>query len=197
MRKIPIKRIRDSHPQLGTKEECYLNHYKMVYKIARRYEHLRKYGIDMDDLISEGTIGLLNAYDRFDIEKTTAKMFSTFAYPYIRGFILRYLEGRAQLIHIPYHSNENPKTIININRKVRFKDGSSLEVSEIIPINEDSTRLQIECFIESLPQKEQTTTTMLMAGFTAEMIGQKIGVSSNTVGTYKKIIGKKYLEMAR
>lgn len=51
MRKIATKRIRDSHPQLGTKEDCIKDHFNMVRDIANQYDHLQAFGIDMDDLL--------------------------------------------------------------------------------------------------------------------------------------------------
>ena len=39
---------------------------RLVIKIARSYENL---GLDLEDLISEGNIGLVSAVDRFDPEK--------------------------------------------------------------------------------------------------------------------------------
>ncbi|MHA6530218.1 sigma-70 family RNA polymerase sigma factor [Paenibacillus sp. BAC0078] len=197
MRKIETTRIRDTHPQLGTKEECYKKHYKMVHKVANRYQHLRFYGVDMDDLISEGTIGLLNAYDRFDPTKTKAQKFSTFAFPYVKGYILRYLEGGVQLIHIPYHSGLRPKTITRIDRKIESKDGSKLELSEMIPIPEDETQFDVDCFISSLSPGDQTIVTMLMDGYTYRTIGKQIGVSANTVRKYKKRIAGKYAQVAQ
>lgn len=195
MRKLETKKIRDSHPQLGTKEECYQNHYKLIHEIVNRFQHLEKYGIDMDDLFSEGTLGLLKAYDQFDSDLQKAK-FSTYAFKCIRGYILRYLEGKAQLIHIPFHSNLKPKTILRIDKPVKSKDGTELPLSELIAKEEDDhTEFEIDRFIATLPNNEQITLQLLMNGYTCRMVSERIGVSANTVGQYKKRIAHKYAEM--
>lgn len=197
MKKLPTKRIRDSHPQLGTKEECYQNNYKMVLDIVRKFEHLRFYGIDLDDLISEGTIGLLIAYDRFDPGKTSAKKFSTFAYPYIKGFILRYLETRAQLIHIPFHSGLKPKSFTRIDRMIKFKDGTELGLAETIAAEEDDTEFAVDQFICTLTPVEQETVKRMMDGYLHREIGKALGVSANTIGQYKNRIALKYTRIAQ
>ncbi|MNI65791.1 RNA polymerase sigma factor SigA2 [compost metagenome] len=195
MKRLPTTRLRSYHPQLGTQEECYRKHYKLIHDIVNQFKHLEFYGIDRDDLFSEGTLGLLNAYDRYDAELQKAK-FSTYAYKYIKGFILRYLEGKAQLIHIPFHSNEKPKKIIRIDRKVRSKDGTETSLSEIIAKEEeDHTELEINQFIATLPNNEKVTLELLLAGYTSRMVSERIGVSTNTIGEYKKRIAKKYTEM--
>ena len=56
----------------------------LVVDIARK---LHNCGVDTDDLIQVGMIGLMQAVERFD--KSNGTKFSTFAYHYIRGFMLR------------------------------------------------------------------------------------------------------------
>lgn len=197
MRKLEVKRIRDSHPQLGTKEECYQNHYKMIHEVAKKFGHLRFHGIDPDDLVSEGTIGLLIAYDRFDPGKTSAKKFSAFAYPYIKGFILRYLETRAQLIHIPFHSGLQPKSITRLDRMIKFKDGTELGLAETIAAEEDDTEFVVDQFICTLTPVEQETVRMMMSGYLHREIGKAVGVSANTIGQYKNRIALKYIQIAQ
>ena len=57
----------------------------LVYSIAKKYF---KY-IDSDVAVQEGSIGLINAVDRFDIDK--GFKFSTFAFHYIDGTIKKYI----------------------------------------------------------------------------------------------------------
>ena len=52
-----------------------------------------------DDLLQVGSIGLLSAIDKFDIEKGYA--FSTFAMPYIRGEIQHYLRDKSSALKMP------------------------------------------------------------------------------------------------
>jgi RNA polymerase sigma-B factor len=52
-----------------------------------------------DDLLQVGSIGLLNAIDKFEIEKGYA--LSTFAIPYIRGEIQHYLRDKSSVLKMP------------------------------------------------------------------------------------------------
>ena len=58
----------------------------LVHSIARRFQ---KRGVEMEDLIQIGSIGLLKAIDKFDL--TYEVRFSTYAVPMITGEIKRFL----------------------------------------------------------------------------------------------------------
>jgi RNA polymerase sigma-B factor len=52
-----------------------------------------------DDLVQVGSIGLINAIDKFETIKGYA--FSTFAIPYIRGEIQHYLRDKSSILRMP------------------------------------------------------------------------------------------------
>jgi RNA polymerase sigma-B factor len=52
-----------------------------------------------DDLVQVGSIGLINAIDKFETVKGYA--FSTFAIPYIRGEIQHYLRDKSSILRMP------------------------------------------------------------------------------------------------
>lgn len=52
-----------------------------------------------DDLLQVGSIGLINAIDKFEVTKGYA--FSTFAMPYIRGEIQHYLRDKSSVLKMP------------------------------------------------------------------------------------------------
>lgn len=81
-----------------SREELILRNLRLVYAIARRYAGS---GLEMEDLIQEGTIGLIRAVDKFDPERGVA--FSTYATWWIRQSIGRALDNTARLIRIPSH----------------------------------------------------------------------------------------------
>lgn len=58
----------------------------LVHSIARRFQNR---GVEMEDLIQIGSIGLLKAIDKFDL--TYEARFSTYAVPMITGEIKRFL----------------------------------------------------------------------------------------------------------
>ncbi len=63
------------------------------------HRRLRQSGETFDDLMQVGSLGLINAIERFDIEKGYA--FSSFAIPYIRGEIQHYLRDKGTVVRIP------------------------------------------------------------------------------------------------
>ena len=54
---------------------------------------------DFDDLTQVGSLGLVKAIERFDLQKGVA--FSSFAIPYIRGEIRHYLRDKGTTVRIP------------------------------------------------------------------------------------------------
>jgi RNA polymerase sigma factor (sigma-70 family) len=63
-----------------------------------------------DDLMQEGTIGLMMAIERYEPSRKTA--FATFANHYIRGEINRYLRDRAALVKIPRRWHDRKTKIL-------------------------------------------------------------------------------------
>ena len=79
----------------------------LVRMVANRYSGLVKNNpaLDMDDLISAGTIGLIKACDDFDPSFGTK--FSTYAVHVIHGTISRYLKNNIDLIRFPRQAKED------------------------------------------------------------------------------------------
>lgn len=71
-----------------------LSHLYMVPFIARRYQNL---GLNLNDLICEGNIGLINA--AYHAEKNLRCRFATIAKIYIRGYILSAIKKYKYTIH--------------------------------------------------------------------------------------------------
>ncbi len=69
----------------------------LVRKESHRW--LRRSGETFDDLMQVGTLGLIRAIERFDLQKGFA--FSSFAVPYIRGEIQHYLRDKGAVVRIP------------------------------------------------------------------------------------------------
>lgn len=67
-----------------------------VVSMAAQYKHR---GLDMDDLVSEGNIGMLQAARKFDTSQ--GKRFVTFAAPYIRDAIEKAIEQQTGLYRVP------------------------------------------------------------------------------------------------
>tara|TARA_Y100001973_G_scaffold31505_1_gene47491 strand:+ start:1231 stop:2136 length:906 start_codon:yes stop_codon:yes gene_type:complete len=75
-----------------------LHNLKLVVKIAHQYKWS---GMEPEDLINEGTIGLLDAVDRFDINN--GAKFSTYSALWIKQKIRRSLSNKSRTIRFPTH----------------------------------------------------------------------------------------------
>ncbi len=69
---------------------------RLVVALARRYRHG---GLPLDDLVQEGTVGLLRAVDLFDPAR--GYKFSTYAVWWIKQALRRALAQQVPLAHVP------------------------------------------------------------------------------------------------
>jgi RNA polymerase sigma-B factor len=93
-------------------------HLPLVRALARRYANC---GEQLDDLVQVGSIGLIEAVDRFDRERGSELV--RFAAPTICGEIKRHLRDRGSTVRIPRRLDE-------LNRRLRVeRAGLAAELS--------------------------------------------------------------------
>tara|TARA_B100000085_G_C18480099_1_gene486875 strand:+ start:130 stop:978 length:849 start_codon:yes stop_codon:yes gene_type:complete len=115
---------------------------RLVIKIARSYENL---GLDLEDLISEGNIGLVSAVDRFDPEK--GAKFSTYAGFWIRQRIMRALSNHSSIIRMPCYLKQlylNYLKYLEAYQEKHDKKPSIKEISKFLNITERKVKEMLE-----------------------------------------------------
>jgi RNA polymerase primary sigma factor len=103
----------------NAKEKIIKSNLKFVITVAKKYQNM---GVPIEDLISEGNIGLLKALDKFDENKNYK--FITYAVWWIRQQILRNIYDTANTIRIPSNIhmeiNKIRKEIESLDESVPF-----------------------------------------------------------------------------
>ncbi|MDR3686997.1 MAG: sigma-70 family RNA polymerase sigma factor, partial [Coriobacteriia bacterium] len=85
----------------AARDELITMYLNLVKYLASRF---RNRGEPIDDLVQVGTIGLIKAIDRFDIERQVE--FTTYATPTIVGELKRYFRDKGWAIKVPRRLQE-------------------------------------------------------------------------------------------
>jgi RNA polymerase primary sigma factor len=99
---------------------------RFAVSIAKRFQGL---GLPLEDLISEGNVGLLNAVDRFDVEK--GYHFISYAVWWIRQAIMSALCEKARMIRLPVNRATELVKIEKARKIVLSENSSEEEIKEI------------------------------------------------------------------
>ena len=97
-----------------------------VIMISRQYNGM---GLPLEDLISEGNMGLLQAADRFDPDKGIK--FITYAVWWIRRAILQALSDQSRLVRLPKYKIREVREIRERQEDLRRSLGRDPELAEI------------------------------------------------------------------
>ena len=103
---------------------------KLVVAVARAY---RDKGVDWEDLLQEGNMGLIHAIEKFEWER--GNRFSTYATWWIRQRISHYLSTQRHSIRVPTHALRLKKHIeatIEQLRKEGVEEPSWEKIAEIV-----------------------------------------------------------------
>jgi len=97
-----------------------------VIMISRQYHGM---GLPLEDLISEGNIGLLQAADRFDPDKGIK--FITYAVWWIRRAILQALSDQSRLVRLPKYKIREVREVRDRQEEMRRDLGREPEIAEL------------------------------------------------------------------
>ena len=160
---------------------------RLVVYISRRFENT---GVNLEDLISIGTIGLIKAVGTYRREKNIK--LATYASRCIENEILMYIRKIA-----------NQKTEVSLDEPINMDyDGNELLLSDILGTDEDLIMRRLEddvdlCLLRDalgqLPQREREIVAMRFGldgqkELTQKEVAQKMGISQSYISRLEKRI---------
>ena len=171
----------------AAKQKLVEHNLRLVVYIARRFENT---GINIEDLISIGTIGLMKAIGTYRLEKKIK--LATYASRCIENEILMYIRKTA-----------NQKTEISLDEPINMDcDGNELLLSDILgtdedaisrPLEEDVDKKVLRQALETLPPREQEIVFLRFGlegrkELTQKEVAQTMGISQSYISRLEKRI---------
>ncbi len=99
---------------------------RFVVNVAKKYQNQ---GLPLSDLISEGNIGLMNAIERFDVEK--GYHFISYAVWWIRQAILKAICEKSRMIRLPLNRANELVQIEKARKELQSGKAEEPEIREV------------------------------------------------------------------
>lgn len=123
---------------------------RYVVSLAKQYLHK---GLEFEDLLHEGFLGLINAAERFD--ETRGFKFISYAVWWIRRYLTDAIVKYSTLIQFPLNVQILHRRIWNFKVKYEHKNGFLPPITEIEV--DDEENLERNSFLDSLPNNLKNT----------------------------------------
>ena len=148
--------LRRYHDQgdVEAREQLIEQHLPLVRSLARRYANR---GEQLEDLVQVGSIGLIKAIDRFDVDRGVE--LTTYATPNILGEIKRHFRDKGWSIRVPRGLQELNVRLSQILETLTVE----LERSPTIPELAKAAGVSEEEVLEALESSQAYTTVSLSA----------------------------------
>jgi RNA polymerase sigma factor (sigma-70 family) len=167
----------------------------LVHQVARKALPRARGGLELEDLISEGYIGLLTAIRKFEPER--GNRLSTVATWWIRQSVYRAIERQASLVYVPSCARARgvmPPLTSSLDEPCGECDGGSL--ADLLASDEDVegdvvSRITSEETLARLDEDERALITALINGSTGVEIAAQEGCEPDAVWRRRRQIRAK------
>ncbi len=174
-------------PEESARQTLIERNLRLVVYIAKRFDNT---GINIEDLISIGTIGLIKAVNTFRTDKNIK--LATYASRCIENEILMYLR-----------KNSNTRTEVSFDEPLNTDwDGKELLLSDVMgteedvvmrPLEEDVDRQLLHSAVAKLPPREQDIISLRFGlggrkELTQKEVADRLGISQSYISRLEKRI---------
>jgi RNA polymerase sigma-B factor len=152
------------------REQALVELMPLVRALASRYGGR---GEPLEDLVQVGTVGLIKAVDRFDVDRGVD--FASYAVPTIVGEIRRHFRDKSWAMHVPRRLKELSVRLSRILDELTAELGRSPTVSELA----EAAGVDEEDVVDALDSTNAYSTRSLHAPFEQdgdESLADKLGI---------------------
>lgn len=153
----------------AAREQALVDLMPLVRALAARYAGR---GEPLEDLVQVGSVGLIKAFDRFDVDRGVD--FASYAVPTIVGEIRRHFRDKAWAMHVPRRLKELSLRLSRLLDELTTELGRSPTVTELA----EAAGVEEEDVIDALDSSNAYSTRSLQAPFEdggGDTLAEKLG----------------------
>jgi RNA polymerase sigma-B factor len=163
------------HGDMGARDRLIRQYLPLVRRLAR--QHAGR-GEQLEDLVQVGSIGLIKALDRFQIDRGVD--LATFAIPTINGEIKQHLRDKAWPIRIPRRLQESDPSLRATATELVDGDGGEFEGESLVEPGYElgEARVSLASSFRVLDERERRLLRLaFFDGLSQWQIGREVGIS--------------------